>query len=257
MPSGAMANKPAGKEISIADMCPPICSQECLAFCPDMCCNGKSKSSATTRDTQPAAVVNSGPAVLKVDVPSPAQQQQQQQNLVNIQQQQNVVRQPQQPQTLTQEAPRLKAVVDTTERQQSSYASLSKPVVNENQYLTRSTYYPNSNNAGAVNLQQPLRQEIPQAVSSSAVLSSRKPAPSISGQEHLLMHRSSVKSSSSLVGGSSSSTAGRYSQRRQLQANKSNCKRSCFAVCSSDCPMSCCDIAGGRKRKRSWIPIKP
>lgn len=249
-----MANKPAtgGKEISIADMCPPICSQECLAFCPDMCCNGKSKSSsATTRDTQPAAV-SSGPATLRVDVPSTTAQQQ---NLVNVQQQQNLVSQPPQPQTLTQEAPKLKALVDTIERQAvqpqtSSYAS-SKPVVNENQYLTRSTYYPSNSNAAVnANLQQPLRQQIPQAVSS--VVSSRKPAPSISGQEHLLMHRSS----SSLVG-SSGSTAERYSQRRQLQPDKMNCKRSCFAVCSSDCPMSCCDIAGRRKRKRSWIPRKP
>jgi len=251
-----MANKPVtgGKDITIADMCPPICSQECLAFCPDMCCNGKSKSgSATTRDTQPAAVSN-GPTTLRVDVPSHAQQQ----NLVNVQQQQNLVNQPQQPQTLTQEAPKLKAVVDTAERQavqqQSSYTASSKPVVNENQYLTRNTYYPSTNNAGAINtnLQQPLRQHIPQALSSSAV-SSRKPAPSISGQEHLLMHRSSVKSTSPV---GSSSTAGRYSQRRHLQ-NKTNCKRSCFAVCSSDCPMSCCDIAGRRKRKRSWIPRKP
>lgn len=267
MPSGAMANKPS-KEISIADMCPPICSQECLAFCPDMCCNGKSKSSAATaRDIQPAAV-SSGPTTLRVDVPSPAQQQSQQlqshQNLVNEQPQQNLLN-AQQQQTSAQEAPKIKAVVDAAERQavqqqQSTYLASSKPVVNENQYLSRNAYLPSANNAGVVNtnLQQPLRQQIPQAVmSGGSFVSNRKPAPSIGGQEHLLMHRSSVKSSSSLVSGSSS---GRYSllqKRQQQQPNKTDCKRSCFAVCSSDCPMRCCDIASRRKRKRSRIPRKP
>ena len=222
---GAMINKPAssGKEISITDMCPPICSQECLAFCPDMCCNGKSKSSAGTRDIQPTL---NRPA-LRIDVPSPPQLQSQRETMLNQPKQQGLV----------QEAPKLKAVVDT-ERPAVATVASSKPVVNENQYLNRNAYYSNINN-----LQQPIRQQIP----ANAAFNSRKPAPTINGQEHLLMHRSQVNS-----------LAGRRysSQQQQQQQSKKNCKRSCSAVCSSDCPMSCCDV-GKRKRKRSRILRKP
>lgn len=42
--TGSTAAVVTHSKLSVEDMCPPVCSTDCLPFCPDMCCNPKSKA---------------------------------------------------------------------------------------------------------------------------------------------------------------------------------------------------------------------